>query len=219
MIDFQSKFIVMNKEKAKKIISKYEELVVVCTYNMLFTNDIVCGLFIDAKAKVEKTDLYRFETKQLINKCEKKRKEYEKLINGIIGNKDDFFANANDVFCDGVNRHLQTLYYSIKQEFDKHSIHNSDVIASLELARTMCDFSCAQYKKRITTLREQDPQFKKFNMEYLELREMLHYLNEVMRSMCIPVTVDLNTESCTRAINILSNKLADVDIIAKAISA
>ena len=37
----------MNKETATKIISKYENLVVLCTYNILFTNDICCGQIIE----------------------------------------------------------------------------------------------------------------------------------------------------------------------------
>lgn len=37
----------MTTDTATKIISKYESLVVLCTYNILFTNDICCGQIIE----------------------------------------------------------------------------------------------------------------------------------------------------------------------------
>ena len=33
----------MTTDTANQIISKYESLVVLCTYNILLTNDICCG--------------------------------------------------------------------------------------------------------------------------------------------------------------------------------
>lgn len=41
----------MNREQANKVITQNESLVIAATYNILFTNDIVCGLVIDARRK------------------------------------------------------------------------------------------------------------------------------------------------------------------------
>ena len=83
----------------------------------------------------------------------------------------------------------------------------------------MCEFGCAQLDKREEELQEKDKRFRKIKIDYLRQTELLKMLNEVMRTMEIPSIVNLNTEDTTRAINILSVKLASAEIIAKAISA
>lgn len=209
----------MNKDQANRIISQHESLVIATTYNILFTNDIVCGLVVEAIGKTKKSPLYKQKTKQLLNMCSAEQRKYESFINRLIGDRDEFFANANDSFREDVDKHLNVLYYSIKQAFDKSRIEHSDVISSLEVSRTMCEFSCAQFDKRIEELKQADNQFKGFALEYMRMTPLLQKLHEVMRSLNIPVTVDLNTTNCTTAINVLSKKLADGGIIAKAISA
>lgn len=82
----------MTKEQANRIISEHEVMVVGCTYNVLFTNDIVCGLVIDALEAVRKSPLYRQKTKQEVNQVEREKTKYEKLVNSVIGDRISFFA-------------------------------------------------------------------------------------------------------------------------------
>ena len=49
----------MTTDTATKIISKYESLVVLCTYNILFTNDICCGQVIESLHAMKRTPYYR----------------------------------------------------------------------------------------------------------------------------------------------------------------
>lgn len=209
----------LNKEQANKVISQHESLVIAATYNILFTNDIVCGLIIESIAKVKKSPLYRQRTKQLINQCSKERAKYEKMLNGVIGDRDEFFANANDIFREDIDKHLNVFYYSIKQVFDKYKIKNSDVISLLEQTRTMCEFSCAQFDQRAAELKSVDNRFNGFALEYMRMTTLHRILNEVIRSLDIPVDINLNTDNCINAINIISKKLVDGENIAKAISA
>ena len=208
----------LNKKQANRVITKNESLVIAATYNILFTNDIVCGLIIESIAKGKKSPLYRQRTKQLINLCSKERAKYEKLMNRIIGDRDDFFANANDKFREDIDNHLNILYYSIKQEFDKHKIANSDVVALLEEARTMCAFSCAQFDKRFKELMSADSRFSGFSLEYMRMTALERTLNAIMQSLNLPTDINLNTENCVRAMNIISKKLANGESIARAIS-
>lgn len=209
----------MTKEEVNRIIAENEAMVIGCTYNVLFTNDIVVSLTIEAVESVRKSPLYRMKTKQTINRVEAERKKYERLVNGIISDRSAFFADANDVFVEEIQKHVDILYWSIKREFDKHNLKHSDIIARLELARTLCAFGCVQLDKREEELQAKDKRFKKVKIDYLRQTDLLHTLDEAMRTMNVPYTIDLNTEECTRAINILSVKLADAEIIAKAISA
>lgn len=209
----------MTKEEANNIIAENEAMVIGCTYNVLFTNDIVIGLTIEAVESIRKTPLYRFDTKRKVNIVEKDRLKYGRMINEVIGNTSSFFADANDIFLEDIQKHVDILYYSIKREFDKVNLSFSGIIARMELARTLCEFSCLQLDKREEELQEKDKRFKKFGIDYLRLTNLLRSLSETMKTLNVPCTVNLNTEECTKAINILSVKLADANTIAKAISA
>lgn len=209
----------MTKEEANNIIAENEAMVIGCTYNVLFTNDIVIGLTIEAVESIRKSPLYRFDTKRKVNIVEKDRLKYERMINEVIGNTSSFFADANDIFLEDIQKHVDILYYSIKREFDKVNLSFSDIIARMELARTLCEFSCLQLDKREEELQEKDKRFKKFGIDYLRLTNLLRSLSETMKTLNVPCMVNLNTEECTKAINILSVKLADANTIAKAISA
>lgn len=208
----------MTNEESKRIIDENAAMAVVCTCNVLFTNDIVSGLALDAVEAVRKSPLCRYKTKQAVNKVEREQRKYEKTVNRVVGDKGAFFADANDMFLDDVRKHVEILYWSIKREFDKAGLEHSDTIAKLELARTMCGFACAQLDKREAELYAKDPRFKRFAIDYLRQTALLHALDEAARSFNIPCTVDLNSDDCLSAINILSIKLADADTIAKAIS-
>lgn len=209
----------MTKEEANNIIAENEAMVIGCTYNVLFTNDIVIGLTIEAVESIRKSPLYRFDTKRKVNIVEKDRLKYERMINEVIGNTSSFFADANDIFLEDIQKYVDILYYSIKREFDKVNLSFSDIIARMELARTLCEFSCLQLDKREEELQEKDKRFKKFGIDYLRLTNLLRSLSETMKTLNVPCTVNLNTEECTKEINILSVKLADANTIAKAISA
>lgn len=209
----------MTKNDVDNLIVTHESLVIGATYNILFTNDIVLGRILEAVEAIKKTSLFKQKTKQMINKVMKEKIKYEKLISKVIGDKSSFFADANDIFIEEVKKDIDILYFTIKKEFDKHKLQYSDVIAKMETARTLCYFACVQLDKRMDELISKDNRFKNFSIDYIRQTSMLHYIDETMRTFQIPFNIDLNTKECTTAINILSKKLADCDIISKAISA
>lgn len=114
----------MTKEESKRIIDENAAMAVACTYNVLFTNDIVSGLALDAVESVRKSPLFRYKTKQAVNKVEREQRKYEKTVNRVVGDKGAFFADANDVFLDDVRKHVEILYWSIKREFDKAGLEH-----------------------------------------------------------------------------------------------
>ena len=208
----------MTQDQATQIVSKYEPLVVLATYNILFTNDIVCANVIDSIEGLKRTSLYRQRIKQLARKTDDARKDYEKLVNKIISDRCAFFADANETFAEEVNRHVKILYWSIKREMDKHSVEHSDVLSKLETARTLCDFACQQFDKRLEELKQTDRRFSGFHLDYLRLTNLLRLMNELMRTFYLPCLLDFNTPECLYAIDILAKKLVDADRIARAIS-
>lgn len=208
----------MNKETATKIISKYESLVVLCIYNILFTNDICCGQVIECLHAMRRTPYYKQTFKRHLNEAEKARKEYERVVNSVIGSdRSEFFADCNDKYTEEVNRHVEMLYWQFKQELDDNGIAYSSEIARFELARTLCDYSCIQFEERISELRKKDKQFNGFTLEYLKLDNVARLMNLASDNLRIGKTVNMNTERCTSAFDVLVRKLSDADNIANAI--
>ncbi len=208
----------MTKEEADKIVSRHEPLVVACTYNILFTNDIVMGLILEAAEAIKKTPLYKQKVKQLLKGCEVERRKYEKLVEEIIGDKIEFFADANEVFMMDVKQYVDTLFYSIKNELDKSDVPYSSAISKAQQACTMAGFACVQFDKRMEELKKTDIRLKKFSLQYLRLTTISHKLSELMDAIPINRTIDLNVTPASQSLDIVSKKLADVDSIAKAIS-
>ena len=109
----------MTTDTATKIISKYESLVVLCTYNILFTNDICCGQIIECIHAMKRTPHYKQAFKRYLNDADRARREYERTVNGIIGSdRSEFFAECNDKYVEEVNKHVDMLYWQFKQALD-----------------------------------------------------------------------------------------------------
>lgn len=209
----------LTRERASRIISRHESMVVACTYNILFTNDICCGQVIEALQAMKRTPHYRHEAKMHMNRAEKARKHYERVLNRVISDRCDFFADANDKFLQNVSPHVEVMYYSIKRELDRHGIEYSSEVARMELARTLCRFACVQFDRRMEHLRRTDGRFACFTLGYLRLTELDTELDAAMDSVRVGRKVDLNTEECQMAMDALSLKLGDIELIANAIQA
>lgn len=209
----------MNKDTATKIISKYESLVVLCTYNILFTNDICCGQIIECIHTMKRTPYYKQAFKLHLNGAEKARKKYECIVNSVIGtDRSEFFANCNDKYTEEVDRHIDMLYWQFKQALDDNGIAYSAEIARFELARTLCDYACIQFDERMNELRKKDVQFNGFTLEYMKLGNVARLMNLASDNLKIGRMVNMNTERCTSAFDVLVRKLSDADNIANAIN-
>ena len=133
-------------------------------------------LVIDAVEAVRKSPLYRQKTKQEVNHVEREKAKYEKLVNSVIGDRINFFADANDSFLEDVQKHVEVLYWSIKREFlDKTRSETLDVVARVEIARTMADFACKQLDQREAELQEKDARFKRFNIGYIRQTDLQRF--------------------------------------------
>lgn len=210
----------MNKDTATKIISKYENLVVLCTYNILFTNDICCGQIIECIHAMKRTPHYKQAFKRYLNDADRARREYERTVNGIIGSdRSEFFAECNDKYVEEVNKHVDMLYWQFKQALDDNGISHSAELAKFELARTLCDYACVQFEERIGELKRKDSKFNGFMLDYLKLANVARLMNLASDNLKIGKTVNMNTEHCTAAFEVLARKLSDADNIANAIKA
>lgn len=195
-------------EDTHVVVSEREALISTVSYNIMATNDLACATVIFALFRLRKSPFYRFRVKQLANKVEYERRKYEKVINTLM-------ADSNDIFMDAIQDEIDALFNSIKSEYDKACVEDSELFSWLEMARTMCDYSCCQLKYRRQEMIAKDPSFKRLKFAHLDLNKMSQLMNELMKAL-VP-DVDLNTDACNKAIRELGKKLIDPDIIAKAL--
>lgn len=195
---------------------EFSTLTITCLYNILFANDIACSTVIDGIDSLKRSPLYRYEVKKHANLVSRERHKYETMVNSVISSGNhEFLANANDVIAEKVNKHLDILYWSIKREFDKFNIENSQLLARLELARTMVAFAAVNIKKRIDEMKEQGVAGNRIN--YLSLDPLLKLMDNLLRTFNVTVEVDMNTPECKMSIEIIGKCLCDGNLIANAI--
>ncbi len=209
----------MTREKAEKLYNKHQAIIIASVYNTLFTNDICCGQIIDAVYELKKSKYYKFRMKQIINQVEKEQRLYEKMMNGIIGKKKlcEFFADSNERFLDNVQDDITRLYFSFKGVFDREGFGDSALMAKIETARTLCEFSCYQLDARVKDLTKVGVEFKHTPLSYLRLSKLSKLLDEAMDCFKPGRKINLDIEECQRALDVVMMKLGDINVIAKAI--
>ena len=164
------------------------------------------------------TPYYRQDFKRYLNDAEKARKEYERIVNRVIGmDRSEFFADCNDKYMEEVNKHVDMLYWQFKQTLDDNKISYSAEVATFELARTLCEYACIQFDERMDELKKKDVRFKGFTLEYLKLSNVSRLINLASDNLKIGAMVDMNTERCTVAFDVLIRELSNAENIANAI--
>ncbi len=195
-----------------------ENVTLTAVYNILFTNDVVCGLVVDFISQLKKSPYYRFNVKQQAKRIESEMQKYEKRIAEIAGKKIYFMADANEVISEELQPDLLKMEYSIKSEFDKHKIKDSALLAKLELTRCMCELSCLSLDKRIEETIPYNQDAKR--LTYLRLTVLFSLIDGLSNILYQSKEyINLNeSPNCKMAMQIIQRKLTDCNIISRAIS-
>lgn len=64
---------------------EYENITSMATANMLFVNDVLCGIIVDLGQDLKQDGLLKREVKMLYNQLTAERSKYEKIINRSTG--------------------------------------------------------------------------------------------------------------------------------------
>lgn len=200
--------------------SRYESIVALYTYNILFINDICCGQVLDSVHDMGCTPYYRHSFKMYLKAADRERRKYEKTVNSIIRiDYGEFFANCNEKFCEGVDDAIEMLYWQFKQVLDDSRVVYSAEIARFEIARTLCEFACILFDMRMKEIKNGSPRLGGgVSLGYLRMTEVSRLMNLASGHIGIERTVNMNTERCRLAFDILIRKLMDGVIIADAIN-
>ena len=215
----------MEIEKIKARIDSHMDTVLPITYNILFVNDIACSLIIDSLSALRKekglhvydTKMYAKKIDEARSKYEKKieaRSKYEKKINRVIGDKcSEFFADNNDAFLEEVKKDLDVFYYSIKGVYDAHDIEYSGLLSKLEMAHIILQYSCRMVDIRMSELKKIDSMFNSINLGYTKMSNVLRLFELMLSTLRVKCHIDLNTERCKLAMEILNKDFSDMNKI------
>lgn len=203
----------MTRERELAALNKNIEVIVSVVYNILLTNDICCGKIIEAVDEIKKSKYYSFKMKEHVNKLDKERRRYEKYMNSIIKDLGWYFADLNDNFMDTVANDIDILYFSMKKVFDREKYEDSSMLAKVELARSLCEFSCCQYDNRIQELKSIDRALVYVPIDYLRLTNMYYLIRKVMSEFKHVKNISEGIEECQAALNVVMRKMGDFDEI------
>ena len=201
----------------ERTVMKHEEIAVLCTYSILFTNDVCCGQMVDCFHAMKRTPYYKQAYKRYLNGADKARREYEREVNDVMQKHGEFFADCNDKYTEDVERHVEMLYWQFKQVLDKAGVEHSAELARFETARALCEYACLLFDERTGELISENPIFRRFKIGYLRLTNVARLMNLACDSLDAFKTVDMNTQRCRTAFRALANKLTDADIITDAV--
>lgn len=189
-------------------------------YNLVCTNDITSGLMLDAHNMLQKNEMYKRSIKAMANRIEQARRKYEKRVNYVMREASWSFSLCNDIYYDEeLQKDIEVLYFQFKNELDKKGIQNSDVIARMELARSMLDYSARQFDTRCRAVERDCKMRINDRLQFLDLHGLSSMYDSMMDMIHIGCAVDFNTEMCRKAFDIVINKLADGERIARAMEA
>lgn len=207
------------KEKIKESIESHMDMVLPITYNILFVNDISCGLVIDSLSMLKNNnDIFSFKTKMYAKKVDLARACYEKKINTVIGKRcGELFADNNEDFLEEVKKDIDVLYFSIKNVYDKEKMPYSDLLSKLEMTRTILEYSCNMVDNRMKELKGVDDVFNIVNIGYMRLTNLLRLFNLMMDSLKIRNGVCLNEKGCNMSMKVIDTDFSDMDKIYKVI--
>lgn len=138
----------MQEENNNDIEQQIEEEVVAqlrltaATYMTVLTGDCVCGIICDKIEAFVRSPLYVRKAKKLANILIKKREEYERMMNNIVEKQAASYADMCQYFEDGLKLDLFKLENAIMFEFSKKRAKYPDVLAKVELCRSMAKVSC-----------------------------------------------------------------------------
>lgn len=191
--------------------------VLIYTYGILMTNDICIAQVTDGVQMMKRTPYYRHSLKRYLNAAEKEIRRYERTLLEVMGETSWEFADMNDRFDEEVNAAVETLYWQFKQTLDSHGMAYSGEIARFELARTLTEYACRYLDERRRT-REMSAGIPghRLKVDYLRLTELSRLMNRAFDCLYVDKAVDMNTDKCRMAFDVLNRRLGDAEIIAKA---
>lgn len=198
---------------------EYENIVSMATANMLFVNDVLCGIIVDLGQDLKQDGLLKREVKMLYNKLTAERSKYEKIINRSTGAECmDDFADQQETFYDGIKHDLQVAYYTVKRECDRLRVPASASMTRLHQCRLVCRAAldiCQVWEERMHSILPD--KYSCYTIHGLRPEGMYGYIRKLHTLLFTPYLQRFGEEEVgdmsMQADEILLKKLVDTKLI------
>lgn len=195
--------------------SKYSDRVTLCTYNIMFFNDIAHSNAVDLVGYIRKLPICKQQIKQVTNNIHKEIKRYTTQMKKV--GRTEFFGYACDNMAENLGQDIYKLENSIKFALDKARIKDSVLLAKIETARVLAWGACINLDMREKDIKKELP-VSLSDMRLTSLAKNIEKLSSMLYGNK-PRTVDFNKdENCLLAFRIIQKKLLNGHKIADAIN-
>lgn len=187
----------------------------ICTYNMIYVNDLACQCILELKEHCPKNDK---EALKKIYALEKRVRAYDALMAKIVDDKIDFLADFNLYMDEQVQSKVEGLKNSMESFLRSKDVGNYEFIAYVETARTMVEYSIKIIEKRIESLKASVPDIR--IMKSYRLMDIQRVIEDLSNWASRKVQ-GINLNDSPEILNSFSNvneALTDANIIVKAIN-
>lgn len=181
-------------------------------------NEVARLAISDGIEAIKKAGLYRQQTKQLCNETVRRQEEYEAKHNSNFGDRLSLWLDYLDGTEEEYRQHIFIVYNAIKMALDKHHQTNTELKARLECGLICAQLAVGQFDALMRDMKQ------KYGVDYTPVFSLGRYTNPLYywRKICdIYVKednpddiIDLNRDENLRtAVDVLSNKLSDADLL------
>lgn len=185
-------------------------------FQVLFINDVACGAVVEAVAAVRRSGYYVRGVKSLVNRIEAWRHDYERKMRYIVGGKQEQFMTMCDEFEQGVAKDVNVFYWTIRNDYNRARVADTEVVARIQWARALCQLAAEAYTKCI----EEVPTvfLRYFRWDYLDFRPMRKLWGRLIDEH-FPASNRVESPQGQTAFDIICRKVQDAALIASAINA
>lgn len=207
------------KDDNHPIRQEYENVTSMATANILFVNDVLCGIIVDLGQDLKQDGLLKREVKMLYNQLTAERTKYEKTINRSTGAECmEQFADQQEHFYEGVRHDLQVAYYTVKSECDRLRVPASSSMTRLHQARLVSRASidiCKVWEERMHKYLPE--KFSAYSIRNLRLESVYGCIKKLHALLFTPYLKKFGEEEVAdgsmKADEILLKRLVDTKLI------
>lgn len=188
-----------------------------------FNNDMANSAMVDAKEEICRAGVNVKENKYFMNNAFNAYEQYERKLK--IGNVKtyEYLLSCSDQMQKEVKKDKDIFFMTLKGYLDKFNVPDSTLLARLQLANILLEYSVLAYNKYFDACRVKIGYDISPYLLYSRLDGAYHWWNKLTksidRSYCKDIDVDFNKDKdCMLAYKILNKKMCDYETIKKAVT-
>lgn len=202
---------------------RYLNEVTFALYSLTLINDIACQAVVDIKDSLISMGVYKQKVKYNYGVLKSKQIDYVRRFNKLLDNYSmEDFCDWSDRYNDEVMYHFDILKQTYTTAFLKAQVKFPHQLAQLATARDIIFFAIGHYSSWMERLKEASPKMMLYvDLSSRSIESWEYPLIKTLVSACdsarVPREFHTDEEQITMAQKILTQKLNDPEILARAL--